>query len=151
MDVDREQKPAHLLEMARNHNSLSAEINAMDPIDRRIHMQRMADLAKQQENDPNLAKVKITLDAKGDPLDITVENNSAWQRFRYNGKSSDVYDTPKEIAAKEANSGSKIEPKRELTAQEARERASTAASYLAALEIPGISDAARILNQNSRK
>ncbi|MBK9201415.1 MAG: hypothetical protein IPL73_03020 [Candidatus Obscuribacter sp.] len=147
MDVDREHKPAHLLEMARNHNSLSAEINAMDPIDRRIHLQRMADLAKQQENDPNLAKVKITLDTKGDPLDITVENNSAWQRFRYNGKTSDVYDTPKELASKEPKS----EPKRELTPQEARERATTAASYLAALEIPGISDAARILNQNSRK
>lgn len=146
MDVDREHKPARLLEMARNHNSLSAEINAMDPIDRRIHMQRMADLAKEQENNPNLAKVKITLDTKGDPLDITVENNSAWQRFRYNGKTSDVYDTPKELSSKEPKS-----EKRELTAQEARERASTAANYLAALEIPGISDAARILNQNSRK
>ena len=147
MDVDREHKPAQLLEMARNHNSLSAEINAMDPIDRHIHMQRMTALAKEQENNPNLAKVKIVLDKQGDPLDITVENNTAWQRFRYNGKTSDVYDTPKEVAAKEP----KAEPKRELTPQEVRERKDTAAAYLSALEIPGISDAARILHQNSKR
>lgn len=100
MDVDREHKPAHLLEMSTITIVWVPKSTPWTTIDRRIHLQRMADLAKQQENDPNLAKVKITLDTKGDPLDITVENNSAWQRFRYNGKTSDVYDTPKELAQK---------------------------------------------------
>lgn len=127
--VGREERPAHLLDKARKGENLSDEINGMDPIDRRIHMQRMKDLADSQANDPKLPKVSIDLDERGNPKDIKVEFKS-WTDKVKNGfnKDKDVYDTPAEQAAKgQDKKPQKDEP---ISSEEARRRANQAGDAL---------------------
>lgn len=143
---DRLDKPAQLLADARDGKNLSEQINAMDPIDRHIHMMRMVSLNDSQKDIPGLPKVSITLDAKGDPLDIRMEPATAWGKVKAGFKSEvDVFDTPAQIAAKKAPDA----PKKEQSPQETREALTGLASYIEALDIPGISDGMRYARKAS--